>query len=192
MEPELYKLTLEVISDAIKILGPALITGFIAYKTGRAQHELHLKELDKSNEYKAREKLFDFHKSKLEENNTSMAGLANELGQFAGMTAAQIEDDSYLDKFVRGHLSTYIENLPFQIAHIKKEMSNYPGEFSQEYERMVSFEKSVLNLKTPSNSDEVLNLIHELYKVYGFLGHCIRVITEVEASKIFEPYLKNA
>jgi len=192
MEPEIYKLMLEVISDAIKILGPALITGFIAYKTGRSQHELQLKELQKSNEYKAREKLFDFHKGKLEENNASMAVLANELGQFAGMTAAQIESETNLDKFVRGHLSTYIDNLPFQFSHIKKEMDKYPNEFDQEYERMAVIEKTALNFAAPKSSAEVLDLINELYKVYSFLGHCIRILIEVEASSIFEPYLKNA
>jgi len=192
MEPELYKLTLEVVSDAIKILGPAIITGFIAYKTGRSQHELKLKELDKTNEYKAREKIFDFHKGKLEENKAVMANLGNELGQYAGMTAADLEDDSKMSQFVRGQLSSYIDNLPFEISHIKKEMELYPGKFDQEEKRMKEIEGSVQKLKKPTNSNEVLDVIRELYRIYGFLGHCIRMLIEFEAGNIFDPYLKNA
>jgi hypothetical protein len=192
MDPELYKLTLDVISDAIKILGPAAITGLVAYKAGRAQHELHLKELDKSNEYKARERLFDFHKGKLDENKAAMSSLANELGQFAGMTAADLKDDSKLNQFVRGHLSTYIDNLPFEVSHIKKEMQLYPGKFDQEDERMKDIETSIQQIKKPTDPTEVLETIHELFKIYGFFGHCIRMLIEFEAGNIFEPYLKNA
>ena len=65
MGPELYKMTMDVVSDAIKILGPALITAVVGYKAGKSQLLLKIEELNKNNEFKAREKIFDFHKEKL-------------------------------------------------------------------------------------------------------------------------------
>lgn len=93
MDAELYKLTLDVINDAIKILGPASITGFLVYKQSKAQLDLKIKELDKNNEYKAREKVFDFHKSKLKDVQSSINSLSSELGQFLGMSAADKDDE---------------------------------------------------------------------------------------------------
>jgi len=108
------------------------------------------------------------------------------------MTVAQFEVETDLDKFVRSHLSTYIDSIPFQISHIKKEMDKHPDEFTQENERITAIENTALNFTTPSNSAEVLDLINELYRVYSFLGHCIRILIEVEASNIFEPYLRQS
>jgi hypothetical protein len=58
MTPEL----LNVIDDAIKILGPALITGFVGYFSASIQFTTRLKELDKNNEFKAREHFYKFYK----------------------------------------------------------------------------------------------------------------------------------
>jgi DNA-binding transcriptional regulator YhcF (GntR family) len=54
MTPE----SLEVLDDAIKILGPAIITGLVAYYIARIQSVARLKELEKTNEFKAREHFF--------------------------------------------------------------------------------------------------------------------------------------
>jgi hypothetical protein len=52
MDPESYKVTMNVISDAIKILGPAIITAIVGYKVGKYQLLIKMKELNKNNEFK--------------------------------------------------------------------------------------------------------------------------------------------
>jgi hypothetical protein len=60
MTPE----SLEVLDNAIKILGPATITGLVGYYSARIQLTVRLKELDKGNEFKAREHFFKHYKEK--------------------------------------------------------------------------------------------------------------------------------
>lgn len=192
MDIEITKMWLDILSDSIKILGPAAITGVLAYKTGKAQHDLRIKELEKNNEFKAREKLFDFHKGKLEENKEALANLANEMGQFAGMTAADRNDELKINEFVNGFISTYIDNLPFAIDHIQNEMKLYPGELEQEKEKLKEIAKASKKLTKPEVPGDVQSTITELMRIYSFLGHCIRMLIEKEAVEIFKPYTGNA
>lgn len=60
MTPE----ALEVVNDAIKILGPALITGLVGKLSARIQFTARLKELDRNNEFKAREYFFKHYKER--------------------------------------------------------------------------------------------------------------------------------
>lgn len=46
--PESYKLTMEVISEPVKTLGPAIITAILGYKSGQAQLKIKLEELNKN------------------------------------------------------------------------------------------------------------------------------------------------
>lgn len=76
MEPEV----LEVIDNAVKILGPALITGLVGYFSARIQFAARLKELDKNNEFKAREYFFRHYK---ERQKLAASGAAQEINRLS-------------------------------------------------------------------------------------------------------------
>ncbi len=192
MDAELYKLTLEVISDSIKILGPAIITAIVGYKAGQFQLKLRIEELNKNNEFKAREKIFEFHKEKLTKVDESISKLNDGLGQFAGMALADREDESMITSFVASHLTSYIEGLPFQLNHINDELKKYSNDMPREVALMSQYIKEAPEVKLPSDPEGVQRAIVKLLEMYGSCSHCLRLLIEREALEIFESYTNNA
>lgn len=191
MGPELYKMTMDVVSDAIKILGPALITAVVGYKAGKSQLLLKIEELNKNNEFKAREKIFDFHKEKLAKADESIASLNEGLGQLAGISLADIDDELNFSSFINKYLVVYIEGIPFQLNHINDEMKQYSGEFPRESEQLRKYMVRSEEIERPGTPEDAHSTILELIEIYGFTSHCIRLIIEKEAIEIFKPYTRN-
>jgi hypothetical protein len=189
MDAELYKLTLVVVSDSIKILGPAIITAIVGYKVGQSQLLLKIDELNKNNEFKAREKLFDFHKEKLVKVDESIASLTEALAQFAGMTVGdEIGDESNLTSFVNKYLMLYINGLPFQLNHVNDELKKYPNKFPRELEQVNKYIRQSAKLEKPCTPEDTQTSIVELIETYSYCSHCIRLLIETEAVEIFKPY----
>lgn len=192
MDPQLYKLTMDVISDAIKILGPAIITAIVGYKVGRSQLLLKIEEINKNNEFKAREKIFDFYKEKLVKVDQSIANLNEGLGQFAGMTLADFDDELNFSSFINKYLVVYINGLPFQLNHINDALKKYSDEFSREYDRLPGYIKRSQEIKKPNDPESAHNTIVELLEIYEFVSHCFSLLIEKEALEIFKPYIGHA
>ena len=57
MPSELLNLIQTVSLEAIKILGPAVIAAYATYRATAIQFESKLKELDKTNEFHARDRI---------------------------------------------------------------------------------------------------------------------------------------
>ena len=90
MDPLSFKAIMDLLSDVVKILGPATITAVVGYKIGESQLLMKIKELNKNNEFKAREKIFDFHKERLAKIDQSVENLNAGLGNLAGMSLADL------------------------------------------------------------------------------------------------------
>ena len=60
MEPVTAELIREVATDAIKILGPAIVTGWVMYKVARAQIDLEKVRVHEKDRMEAHKKLFSF------------------------------------------------------------------------------------------------------------------------------------
>ncbi|WP_020407413.1 hypothetical protein [Hahella ganghwensis] len=192
MDPEIYKMTMEVLSDAVKILGPAIITAVVGYKAGIRQMELKIDEINKGNEFKARDRIFEFHKEKLATCDKSIGSLNSALLEYAGMSLAVKGDELSLSSFVGRHLTLHIQGLPFQLEHINCELLAYKDRLPKECEKMKGYMQKCVELKTPLSSDEIQETIMELIEIYSFASHCIRMMIEFEALEIFSPYTRNA
>jgi hypothetical protein len=192
MEPELYKLTMEVVSDSIKILGPAIITAIVGYKAGQSQLLLKIEELNKNNEFKARDKLFDFHKEKLVKVDESIASLSEALAAFAGMTAGDdINNKSVGSLFVDKYVVSYIDGLTFQLNHINDELKKYPADFPRQLEKINKYIKQSDEFEKPITPEDTQVSIVKLIEIYTFCSHCLRLLIEKEAVEIFKPYLSK-
>lgn len=188
MDPESYKVTMNVISDAIKILGPAIITAIVGYKVGKYQLLIKMKELNKNNEFKARDKLFEFHKEKLAKVDESISGLNEGLGQLAGMVMADFDNKLRISSFANKYLLVYINGLPFQLKQTYAELKKYSEECNQELDRLHLYLQRAEKVSKPENLEEAHTVIVELIEIYSFTSHCIRIIIEKEALEIFKPY----
>lgn len=192
MDPELYKAIIDLISDAIKILGPAIITAIVGYKVGKSQLLIQIEQLNKNNEFKAREKIFDFHKDKLAKVDESIKGLNAGLGQLAGMALADSDDKLHLSSFVNKHLVVYINSLPFTLNQIKDELKKYSDEFNRELERLQTYIKRSEHISKPENIEDAQTTIVELIEMYSWVSNCTTIIIEKEALEIFKPYMAKA
>ena len=184
-------MSMEVLSDAIKILGPAIITAVVGYTAGQRQMELKIEEVNKSNEFKARDKIFEFHKEKIASCDNSIGSLNSALLEYAGLTLADKDDELSLSSFVGRHLTLHIQGLPFQLEHINDELITCKDKLPKECEKMDRYMQSCLKLKAPESYDEIQESIMELLEIYSFASHCIRMMIEFEALEIFSPYTKK-
>ncbi len=192
MNVELYKATMDVVSEAIKILGPAIITAIVGYKVGQSQLLLKIEELNKNNEFKAREKIFDFHKERLSKVDESIASLTEGLGQFAGMTLADMNDEMNFSLFINKYIVLHLNGLPFHLNHIKDELIKYPDEFNRELVRLDVYIRRSIDIRKPKNTGDAISIISELIEIYDFASNCISNLIEKEALKVFKPYICKA
>jgi hypothetical protein len=89
MSPEVVNL----ISDAVKILGPALITAIVTFLIARVQIRAKVSEIVASGELKARESLFAYYKERGERLGASSKKFGEELGKMYGRIGAAGGDD---------------------------------------------------------------------------------------------------
>ena len=98
MSPDELAVVKDILLDAIKILGPAIITAIVGYKYGKLQVTLKLKEMDKAHEFGAREHLFNYYKERskslLERQGQLNASLNELMGIATGITVVAKEEVS--------------------------------------------------------------------------------------------------
>src|SRR2546427_2053911 len=98
MSPE----ALTLISDAIKILGSALVTGITAYLIARVQIQSKVSEIVASGELKARESLFAYYRERGERLSASSKDFGAELGKMYGrIGAASADGDPFGGEFIQ-------------------------------------------------------------------------------------------
>ena len=192
MEIEIYKLIIGVVEDAVKILGPAIITAIVGYKAGKNQLMIKIEEIRSENQFRAREKIFEFRKEKLAKADQSIVTLNESLMQFVGLSLSDTEDASVFGGFINKHLSSHIEFLPFQLNHINDELMRYHDTYKRERDKMQGHIRKAKSIERPKNREEIISTIYELMEIYGFASHCLRILVEKEALHIFEPYTESA
>ncbi|AQM66586.1 MULTISPECIES: hypothetical protein [Vibrio] len=178
----------DVAIEAIKILGPAMVTGVAAYFTATIQLKAKLKQIEKNSEYKAREKVFDFKTEKYNKLDKSLATLNETLSFLAGMSMTDRDDQYAINSFVAKYLSTFIYSAPFDVKQTIDQFLPLATEYPREFDKLQKDLSLVEGLKQPNNYDQVNDTIVTLIGVYGFVSCCSKIVAEKEALKVFEPY----
>ncbi|ELU8559904.1 hypothetical protein DLR60_17655 [Vibrio tarriae] len=178
----------EVAIEAIKILGPAIVTGAAAYCTATIQLKAKLKQIEKSSEYKAREKVFDFKTEKYNKLDKSLFTLNETLGFLAGMSMTDRDDQCAINSFVAKYLTTFINSSPFDVKQTIDQFVPLVHEYPREFDKLQKDLLLVEGLQKPNNYDQVNDTIVTLIGVYGFVSCCSKIVAEKEALKVFESY----
>lgn len=146
MTPE----TLALISDAIKILGPASLTAFVTYKIAKTQMTIKLKELDKAHEFDARRHLFNHYKERSRQLLKSYKDLNNALGNLMGFTIGySFGDKENAEKFVQTMSNTirsFSTLAPMELRITKKEMGKKKLHDTSEFSELDFYIEKVKNL----------------------------------------------
>ncbi|MFP1680282.1 hypothetical protein ACLD02_16410 [Alloalcanivorax sp. C16-2] len=142
----------ELLHDALKILGPALVTGFVGYKAASLQFRATLEKIREGNEFSARQHLFDYYKERQKRFSDSYANLLNQLGQILGINAATFGTDldestsAIVDTFnaqVRLHLGA----APFELALLLRDMKSKKLDKTEEFKDLEDKRNSLETLE---------------------------------------------
>lgn len=192
MSPEVYEVTVNAVLEIAKILGPAIITAIVGFRAGQLQLKQRIYELEKGNEYKARETIFNFHREKLEKTDESLASLNSAMGTLSGMALADQKDEKFITQFVSTHLTPYIQGLEFNLSHVYDELLKHKDHLPREIKLISGYLDDVCEIVVPTSHVSVQETIVKLIEIYGHCSHCIRCIVELEALDIFSPYTNNS
>jgi len=179
----------ELILDVVKILGPAIVTAIVSYKVAKIQIDIKKIEVTKNNQYKAREKIFDYEKEKIEKIETSTNELRNMLYSMAGYISEGISKNDTNWLFFSSTVKNKITVLASEFKSLSFKLSEQRINYEDEYEELEGFVKEIdcnpLSLEPDSLQETIMRLID----MYTFIGSCLQSIAESEAKKIFQEYL---
>lgn len=195
MEPTIFELVKEIAPDAIKILGPAIITAVVAYKVSKAQSELRLKEIEKGHQFRAREHLFRYYKERqtqLSEDYTKLSNsLEEDLGFAAGYTESNEVKASGLVRTMANYIEMYSSVTLTEIGITMRDMDKNALDVTPEYERLKSCKDKISNLAKEKNFPTLQKNMLTLVEVYRILQFCNQMLLQRQVEKMFHKYLEG-
>ena len=186
---------LNVISDAIKILGPALITGLVGYYSAKIQLmaklkelETKLKELDKNNEFKAREHYFNYYKEQQKEitgpaDTHQITSLTNLLYSSSQDGLSKEEKVSFQD--LSNHIIKSSKETKAQFE--SRNMDKIP-EYKPLYDKLVKELDTVNSLQRECQEEVKEELIKGVRDLQMSFGLCIHMIEQRNMEECFGKY----
>lgn len=183
----------ELISEGVKILGPALIAGCAAYFAASLQFKATLAQIREANEFAARQHLFDYYKDKQKQLSESYNELSNTLGQVLGVNAAVLKDegDESIQNMVSGFDSIaqlHLDAASFEISLALRDMRSKKLEGLEEFERLASRKQSLDGLHLGDDFESKKATVLSLLELYGWLKRCNQLLLEKEMDLLFSKY----
>jgi len=193
MSPELLAVIKDISLDAIKILGPAIITAIISYKWGKLQVTLKLKAMDKTHEFGAREHLFNYYKERskslLERQGQLNASLGKLIGIASGVTAVAKEEASEFLKTMGEMIRDLSRTDKMELYITKKDMKKNKLNEIPEFNEIDLYVKEVENLSQDNTLPALRKNITTLLEINTHLYYCQQLMLEKTGGEIFKKYL---
>lgn len=190
MDAELLKVITSVSTDAIKILGPAIITAIVGYKAGQVQLELKIKEIERNNKFKAHELLFNYYKGWQSHITKRYDQLTEMLGSISGVIAASADKEGLpLSEFAFKCFGSYVKTAPYDVDIALRDMDKVKDKYRIEYELLVEHKKLALSLRKAGDAGAIFKTIADLIEIYGHLNRCVNLMIEEQARESLSPYL---
>lgn len=189
MENQIFVNWQTIISDAIKILGPAIITAFVAYKAGAMQANVRMKELDKTNEFRVREKMFDVNREKLNRLEKSQQEFNKSLGEMLGTISFEESIEHGLLGTLNKMMESYYKSIFLNIKSALKEMKENKLDDTDEYSNLKQYLSKMTTYKQAKNKVDLENAFYALMELQGNLVDCEGKVLAKQADTIFKKYL---
>lgn len=173
MDVEIVNAIKEVLLEAVKVIGPAIVAGIAAYKAASIQYKLKLQELDKSNQFKAAEKLFELRKEWHKSIASGHKELKSELVQLQGMIAAGKGNSELMDT-ISSVVRVYENRLPFALSKIERDFCELSEEYTIERDDLIKAKELYNNLPEPT--DNAIEYINALIAIYSAVNNCNALI----------------
>ena len=187
--------TIELIKDAIKILGPATIAAWATYMAAKSQFELRLKEIEKGHQFRAREHLFRYYKERqtqLSEDYTKLSNsLKKGLGFAAGYTEANEVKASGFVNTMANYIEMYSSVTLTEIDITMRDMDKNALGVTPEYERLKSCKDKISNFAKEKNFPALQNNMLNIVEVYRILQFCNQMLLQRQIEKMFHKYTEG-
>lgn len=196
MDTVLADLLKSISMEAIKIIGPATVAALVAYKTTRVQYELKLKEVEKNQEFSAKQALFDYYKNRQVKISESYNQLRSILGSAMGAAAAiekNREEDEAEPRIIAivEMINPYVALAPFDVSITARDYITRNLDSTEEFQKLVEYKNEVKYLKKSKEFDIVKANVLFLLELYSFLEHCNQALMEHQMQTLFLNYMKN-
>jgi hypothetical protein len=183
----------ELISEGVKIIGPALIAAGAAYFAASLQFKATLGQIREANEFAARQHLFDYYKDKQRQLSESYNELSNTLGQVLGVNAAprKGKDDESIENMVSGFDSIaqlHIDAAPFEIGLTLRDMRSKKLDSLQEFKQLTRRKQALDELNLGGDFQSKKNTVLSLLELYAWLKRCNQLLLEKEMDLLFSKY----
>ena len=185
-----------LLQQAIQILGPAIITGavgllsgFIGYLTARSQSQIKLKELDKSNEFRAREHLFNLYK----ERDARLEKIIRELNKTFGKLLVHIDalqgdnNQSELMSFTRLIL-IYSRPIINESQRLKRQLQDAGLIRHDLIEELETHATTIRSLGKDHNVQRIQDDFGFLIEISNDLSYYNQLLLEHSINSIFKKY----
>ena len=198
MSPETADLIKTVSLEAIKILGPAIVAACAAYKGASIQMAMKLRELEKSHQFSAREKIFSHLKERLVVIDEQTEKLSNDLAKMLSFVAGFQEgsDSSPMsDRVVQlmtESAQVTAKLAPLEVAALLNVMRASGLEGSEEFKALVAHQVPNWKLSNTSSDQELRALVLGLLDTYNLLGLCTRLLLQKQLERVFTPYMASS
>lgn len=194
MEPTTIELIKDVATDAIKILGPATIAAWATYMASKSHFELRLKEIERKQEFGARQHLFRYYKERQTQLAQEYAKLRGELehtlGYVAGYTKGSGDEDSTLVKILVESMEMYSAITPTEIDITMRDMEKNGLTGTSDYEKLKSYKEKISNLATEETFQTLQKNIFTIVEVYHLLQICNQNLLQRQMEMMFHKYLE--
>lgn len=196
MSPEVASLLQTVLLEAIKILGPAIVAAYAAYKAASVQLDVKLHEVAKANEFKAREAIFLHLKERLVHIEQKNEKLNEELGRMLGVAAGYHEGSGtepveYVDIMSRSvHAAARLA--PVEISATLNDMRMSSLTSSEEFKALSGRQDFQIDTFEPYSYPKLKSNVLSLIETYDLLGMCNRLLLQKQMERAFSPYISGA
>lgn len=194
MSAEIVTAIQAVLLEAVKVVGPAIVAAYAAYKAATIQVVLKLRELDSQNQFRAREVLFSYLREKLAHIDQQAEKLNRELGELLGFAASRQESgesdspSEFID-IMSTAVGSVARLVPLEISSLLNDMRMSSLASSGEYKELASKQDALRSLDTAPSYDNLKRNVLALLELYTLMGTCTRLLLEGQMQRVLSPYI---
>jgi len=197
MPPDLMHLIQVISLEAIKVLGPAAIAAFATYRVTAIQFESKIKELDKTNEFHARDRIFAYLTERIAKVDADFAKLNEEIGRVLGFTLGGNggeQSAKQMQEFIEvlgGGMMTLARGVSLEVNSLLQDMRDARLATSEEIAALQEHQKFSYQQVRYGSFEELKISLFLLLNIYNTMGICMRRLLNQEMSGVFDDYVKK-
>jgi len=200
MTPEGWQAVQSITIEAIKMIAPAAIAGFVGYKAAKIQLVMKKIELGKVQEFAARENLFRYYceiRKEIQENSEKESnGIYNLLGQLTGMDALEGEG---ITTSLSGSMvklgSEIIQRqkiyLVRKIDLLKNEMEKKELNKEEIFQLMKDDSGRINEIGATTDKTTFMRYLLDLQEINDHVREAMDLLCDHEREKLFSVYLQE-